>query len=243
MQRVQEQAEHQDQSGNCHASTVTSTAEIDERSATAPFWPRGWWRMVDTRIGIVPRPGVRPARRADRRLRRHRQGAVRHPDGDRRCWRWAASPAPKSASGCRSSATSAPPRSSPPSSRRPSRTIKLLPAPMLELVTDFTKISNFLYLFIAVDHRRQHPRHGPAGAGQGLPEDLRAARRRLHRGGRRRHRGRHGAGPGRLPHLLLHRGPDHGRRRRRGGDPAVDRLCGDHCSRRRAICSPRCCRR
>ena len=37
-------------------STVTSTADIDERSATAPFWPRGWWRIVDTRIGIVPVP-------------------------------------------------------------------------------------------------------------------------------------------------------------------------------------------
>ena len=37
-------------------STVTSTAEIEERSATTPFWPRGWWRIVDTRIGIVPVP-------------------------------------------------------------------------------------------------------------------------------------------------------------------------------------------
>ena len=74
------------------------------------------------------------------------------------------------------------------------------------------------------DHRRQYPGHGPGGADQGLPEDLRAPGGRLRCGGLRGHAGRHPARPRRLSHVLFPGRPDHGRRRRRGGDPALHRL-------------------
>ena len=93
------------------------------------------------------------------------------------------------------------------------------------------------------DHRRQHLRHGPAGADQGLPEDLRPARCRFDRRRHRRHAHRRSPWARRLPHLLLHRDPDHGGRRRRGGDPAVDRLCRDSSSGAGDAVRRRCCRR
>ena len=77
-----------------------------------------------------------------------------------------------------------------------------------------------------VDHRRQHPEHGSPRADPGLREDLHPARGRLGRGRDRRHGGRHRARPRRAPHAAVHRRADHGGRRRRRRDSAVDRLFG-----------------
>ena len=70
-------------------------------------------------------------------------------------------------------------------------------------------IKGFLKIFIPLAHRLDRRRH-------------------------RRHARRHDARARRLPHLLLHRRADHGRRRRRGRDSAVDRLRGDPAASRRA---------
>ena len=89
------------------------------------------------------------------------------------------------------------------------------------------------------DHPRQHLRNGPAGASQELLEDLRPTRCRYGR----RHRGHaYWRSPRArcLPNLLFHRDPNHGRRRRRGGNPVVDRLFGS-CTRSSEACSPTCC--
>jgi 2-hydroxycarboxylate transporter family len=106
---------------------------------------------------------------------------------------------------------------------------------MLKPVAEFTKASNFLYLFIAsiivgsifgmdrqvlikgflkifVPLAAGSVVAGTAGALIGVALGL---------GYWRSPRAR------RLPHLLFHRDPDHGRRHRRGGDPAVDRLFRD----------------
>jgi len=36
-------------------ATSVPVTSPDERSQAA-FWPQGWWRLVETRIGIVPVP-------------------------------------------------------------------------------------------------------------------------------------------------------------------------------------------
>ena len=36
-------------------ATSVPVTSPDERSQVA-FWPHGWWRIVETRIGIVPVP-------------------------------------------------------------------------------------------------------------------------------------------------------------------------------------------
>ena len=100
----------------------------------------------------------------------------------------------------------------------------LLPASILDSVKDFTKDFELPVPVHFLHHRRQHPGDGPRRPDQGLPQDIHSAGRGL---GRRRHRrdaGRRPARPRRLSHVLLCRGPDHGRRRRRRSDPALDRL-------------------
>jgi Na+/citrate or Na+/malate symporter len=37
-------------------STTTIPSAEPNRPAPAPFWPNGWWKIVDARIGIVPLP-------------------------------------------------------------------------------------------------------------------------------------------------------------------------------------------
>ena len=76
-------------------------------------------------------------------------------------------------------------------------------------------------------HRRQHPGDGSQGSGEGLRQDIRAARARLDRGGRGRNPGRDHAGARRPPQLLLCRASHHGRRRRRRRDSAFDRVFGN----------------
>ena len=103
----------------------------------------------------------------------------------------------------------------------------LLPASILNSVTQFTKNSNFLYLFIAciivgsiLGMDRGVLIKGflkifvPLAAGSvvgGIVGTLVGVAARARR----------------LPHVLLHRRADHGRRRRRGRDPALDRLFAD----------------
>ena len=85
-----------------------------------------------------------------------------------------------------------------------------------------------LPLFVhRLHHRRQHPQHGPPGAGAGISQDIRPAGDWLDRRRDCRHAGRHAAWDGRLSHLLLRGDPNHGRRCRRGRDSALRRLCGN----------------
>src|SRR5260370_30935952 len=37
-------------------STTTIPSAEQNRPAPAPFWPTGWWKIVDAKIGIVPFP-------------------------------------------------------------------------------------------------------------------------------------------------------------------------------------------
>src|SRR5580693_1722118 len=37
-------------------STTTIPSADPNRPAPAPFWPGGWWKIVDAKIGIVPLP-------------------------------------------------------------------------------------------------------------------------------------------------------------------------------------------
>jgi Na+/citrate or Na+/malate symporter len=106
----------------------------------------------------------------------------------------------------------------------------LLPQPVIGAVTDFTKSSNFLYLFISsiiVGSILGMDRHVliagflkifvPLALGSVLAGAV-------GRGGGGGWGGGGGARARTQPYLLLHRRADHGRRRRRGGDPALDRL-------------------
>ena len=198
-----------------------------EKPATGKFWPEGWWRLMEFRIGIIPLPvfvlmGALIAGFVD--------DAARSPP--RSPWR----------SWCSRSSASCSPRSASalPVLRNigaaaifatfiPSALVyyKILPESIIKMTTDFTKTVQLPLPLHRLDHRRQHPQHGPRGADQGLREDLRPARGRLDRGDDRRHAGRHGARAGRAPHVLLHRGADHGRRRGRRRDPALGRLRRD----------------
>src|SRR5882757_914872 len=37
-------------------STTTVPSVDPDRPAPAPFWPNGWWKIVDAKVGIVPLP-------------------------------------------------------------------------------------------------------------------------------------------------------------------------------------------
>jgi malate:Na+ symporter len=37
-------------------NAIASPADISPPTTAEPFWPNGWWRIVDTKIGIVPVP-------------------------------------------------------------------------------------------------------------------------------------------------------------------------------------------
>ena len=120
---------------------------------------------------------------------------------------------------------------------------KVLPEPIVKVTTDFTKVSNFLYLFIAsiivgsiLSMDRKVLIKGflkifvPLAAGTIVAGAVGTAVGTL-------------LGPRRVPHVLLHRRADHGRRRRRRRDPAVDRLRRDPAPGAGRRCSPPCCRR
>src|SRR6266481_7482273 len=37
-------------------STTTVPSVDPDRPTPAPFWPNGWWKIVDAKVGIVPLP-------------------------------------------------------------------------------------------------------------------------------------------------------------------------------------------
>src|ERR1700760_3459425 len=43
---------------SAHNVDVTSaqTDPVGQTSGARPFWPEGWWRLTDFRIGIIPLP-------------------------------------------------------------------------------------------------------------------------------------------------------------------------------------------
>ena len=139
--------------------------------------------------------------------------------------------------------TSAPGRSSRPSSPRRSSTTQLVPPQMVKAITDFTKFTNFLYIYIAtiivgsiLGMDREVLIKGflkifaPLAIGSVAAALVGTLVGTL-------------LGLGAVQDVLLHRRADHGGRRRRGRDPALHRLRGDPGPCSRASSSPRCCRR
>ena len=164
-------------------ATVTSTAEIEERSATTPFWPRGWWRIVDSRIGIVPVPvfvllipliagfvatGKVPSDILMAIVLLTVGGFACAEIGKRL-------PVLRNIGAAAIFATFI-----------PSALVycQLLPEPLVGLDHRLHQGQQLPLPVHRRDHRRQHPGHGPPGADHGLPEDLRPAGRRLDGGGR-----------------------------------------------------------
>ena len=177
------------------------------------FWPEGWWRLMEFRIGIIPLPvfivmgaliaGFVATGKISSEIsmaivvfsffgftvRRARQAHPGHPQyrrgGDLRHIH------PVGAG--------------------------LLQGPAGTDHQDDDGVHEVVQLSVSVhrfDHRRQHPQHESQGADQGLHQDLRPARDRLDRGDDRGNAGRHRVGAGDPPHVFLHRRAHHGRRRR-----------------------------
>jgi hypothetical protein len=60
-------------------TAVAGTVLPDSRSVDESFWPKGWWKLLDFRIGIIPLP-VCVLCHSDHRLRQQRLGALRSID-------------------------------------------------------------------------------------------------------------------------------------------------------------------
>ena len=93
------------------------------------------------------------------------------------------------------------------------------------------------------DHRRQHLGYGPAHAHPGVFQDRDSHRSRNDPGRADRDPGGRGPGFGRQACVFLRRHSDHGRGSGRGGDSALDRLCGHPAPGAGRKCSPMSCRR
>ena len=222
--------------------SVSAHAPPASLPAAEPWWPHGWWKIMDMRLGIIPLPIyiVLCALLAGFTYTGSIKGEVSVMIAVLVIGGFTCAEIGKRLPILRNIGAGAIFATFIPSALV---YYKLLPDADREVDHRLHQVHQLPLPVHRLHHRRLHPGHGPPGPDQGLPEDLRAARARLDRGGPRRHAGRHAAGPGRLPHLLLHRRADHGRRRRRGRDPALDRLRGDPATSRRATCSRRCCRR
>ena len=204
------------------------------------FWPEGWWRLVDIKIGIIPLPvylilaillavltsegEIKPD--APTMIAVLALGGFTCAEIGKRL------PLLKTIGAGAIFATFI-----------PSALVyyMLIPTPLVKAIADFHQVHQLPLPVYRHDHRRQYPGHGPGGADQGLPEDLRAPGGRLRCGGLRGHAGRHPARPRRLSHVLFPGRPDHGRRRRRGGDPALPSATPPSSARARATCSRRFC--
>ncbi len=198
-------------------------AALDGEALHSGFWPQRWWQIVDFKVGIVPLPvfvlllaliagftltGRMPSDLPMAIVLLAMGGFTCAEIGKRL-------PVLRNIGAAAILATFIPSALA---------YYHLLPAPILASVTEFTKVSNFLYLFIAaiivgsiLGMDRRVLIQGfvkifvPLGVGS-------IAR------GDGRHGGRRGDGHERLSYVLLRGRPDHGRRRGRGRDPAVDRL-------------------
>ena len=204
-------------------------AQRRQRRIKPRFWPEGWWKLMEFRIGIIPLPVyvMLLALIAGFAVTGKVPGEISMAIAVLAFFGFTCAEIGKRLPVIRNIGAAAIFATFIPSALV---YYHLLPKPILKLTTEFTKSTNFLYLFIAsiivgsilsMDRQR---------ADQGLHQDLRSARGRLDRGGDRRDAGRHGARARRAPHVLLHRGADHGGRRRRRRDSAVDRLFGDPAS-------------
>ena len=195
----------------------------DDAAAHAGFWPQRWWRVVDFRIGVVPLPlfvlllaliaGFTLTGRLPSDLPMAivllAMGGFTCAEIGRRL------PVLRNIGAAAIMATFIPSALA---------YYHLLPAPILASVTEFTKVSNFLYLFIAaiivgsilgMDRRVLIQGFikifAPLGVGSIVAGAVGMAV---------------GVAMGMSAyHTFLFRGrADHGGRRRRGRDPALDRL-------------------
>ena len=210
--------------------------------AREPWWPQGWWKIVDTRIGIVPLPiyVILVALLAGFTYTGDIKGEVSMMIAVLVIGGFTCAEIGKRMPVLRNIGAAAIFATFIPSALA---YYKLLPPQIEKSVIEFTKYTNFLYLFIACIIVGSILGMDRQVSGQGLPEDLRAARHRLDRRGHRRHAGRHAARARRLSHVLLCRGSDHGRRRRRRARSRSRSATRKSSASRRATCSPRFCRR
>src|SRR5471032_2560596 len=158
-------------------------------SVAGGFWPKGWWAIVDYRIGIVPLPvfvvlfaviggfaltGKVPSDILMAIVLLSMGGFTCAELGKR-------IPIIRNIGAAAIFATFIPSFLA---------FHHLLPASILISVKDFTKDSNFLPVHF-LHHRRQHPEDGSRRPHQGLPEDIRSVGRRVGRRRSRRDAGRH----------------------------------------------------
>ena len=211
------------------AQPNASAATYLAHAAAEPWWPKGWWRVMDTRIGIIPVPvfvillGLLAVLTytGDIKGEVPTMIAVLVVGGFTCAEIGKRMPILRNIGAAAIFATFIPSALA---------YYKLLPPQVEKSIVEFTKYTNFLYLFIAciivgsiLGMDRRVLVKGflkifvPLGRGLVVAVPGRNA-------------GRHVAGARRPSHLLLRRGSDHGRRRRRRRDPAVDRLCGNPAS-------------
>ena len=203
-----------------------SVSASPEVACATPWWPQGWWKIVDTRIGIIPIPVyvilvallVGFTYTGDIKGEISIMIAVLVIGGFTCAEIGKRTPVLRNIGAAAIFATFVPSALA---------YYKLLPPQIEKSVIEFTKYTNFLYLFIACIIVGSILGMDRQVLVKGFLEDLRAARGRLDRRRDCRHAGRHAARARRLSHLLLRRDPNHGRRCRRRRDPALRRLFGN----------------
>ena len=203
--------------------SVSATPESLPRTS---WWPQGWWKIMDMRIGIVPLPiyvilvGLLAGftYTGDIKGEVSIMIAVLVIGGFTCAEIGKRTPILRNIGAAAIFATFIP---------FALAYYKLLPPQIEKSVVEFTKYTNFLYLFIAciivgsiLGMDRQVLVKGflkifvPLAVGSIV-------------GGHRGHACRHAARAWRLSHLLLCRGSDHGGRRRRRRNPALGRIFGN----------------
>ena len=204
----------QDASGVApHSEATAISSKEASPNVGRRFWPEGWWRLTDIRVGIIPLPIYFLLIALVAAL--VYTGEIKS-DGPTMIvvlvlGGFTCAEIGKRLPVLRSIGAGAIFATFIPSALA---FYHLIPPQVEKSIIDFTKSTNFLYLFIASIIVGSIFAMDREVLIRGLSEDIRAARGRLRRRSDRRNRRGHRPRARRIAHVLLRRGSDHGRRRR-----------------------------